>query len=169
MKDGRQLFALIQSCACYNTFMRHSHTVYNSLFSDIRRLHSRALSLTHLLTRHVYSLYYTNKKTTMKTTQQKKNMKNPKKAKLKDDDLKNELITGLLKTLTTFAKTRNIEINTDTLSDADVVEFERGSDDADFICKAKLNCPFCSKSFSLHYKNFWSTSHASAHLKQHLN
>lgn len=95
-------------------------------------------------------------------------MKNLTKCELTDNEFKGGLIKTLLKSLLMAAKSHNIEINADIISNVNIVEFERASEDCNFICKAKFNCPFCAKSFLLKYKNFWSTSHASAHLKEHV-
>lgn len=97
-----------------------------------------------------------------------KNMKNLSKCGLTDDEFKGSLIKTLINGLKTAAMSRNVQINDDVVSTVNIVEFERASEDCNFICKAKLNCPFCSKSFLLKYKNFWTTSHVSKHLKEHV-
>lgn len=96
-----------------------------------------------------------------------KNVKCPAKAALTGNEFKTGLVKTLMKISETAAKSQNIEIASDVITDVNIVEFKRGSTESNFICKTRFNCPYCSKSFGLNYKRFWSTSHVSAHLKEH--
>lgn len=87
-----------------------------------------------------------------------------KKLTLTDFQLKETLITSLLK----YSGKVGYQLPDKSISELNIADFERGSEESGYVCKCQFKCPFCPKAFSLFYKSFWMSSNAATHLKIHI-
>lgn len=85
------------------------------------------------------------------------------KKSLSDDELRDNLVMHLMN----YVARINLEVDEGVISEVNIHDFRRGSDDDDFLCKCRFICPFCTKSFTLTFKNYWGTSNLTQHFKQH--
>lgn len=81
-----------------------------------------------------------------------------------DDNLMQKLITNL----NSFMTKNSFPLKEGIISIANIRNFERGSQQDDFLCKCQFGCPFCSKVSPVKFKLFWMTSNMTKHLKQHI-
>lgn len=81
-----------------------------------------------------------------------------------DDQLKSKLIANLL----SYTENIGLDVPDNAISEINIHDFRRGSDQDGFVCKCRLICPFCLKKFQLTYKTFWATSNLTKHFKDHI-
>lgn len=86
-----------------------------------------------------------------------------KQNEVSDEELKNHLIKNLLK----FTGKIGFPISSEIVSQSNLHDFERGSIEK-YVAKVRFSCPFCNKSFSVVYKQFWMSSNVTKHLKTHI-
>lgn len=94
----------------------------------------------------------------------KSNSKKTKKKFSSDEDAKMMLI----KNLRAVSAKSGITLPQNVLTEVNLIDFERGSEESNFIYKCRFSCPFCNKTFGVIYKKFWMSSNATKHLKTHL-
>lgn len=89
---------------------------------------------------------------------------NQKNFQLTDSQLKEKLITALLN----YSGKVGYQFPDKSISELNISDFERGSEESGFICKCRFTCSFCPKVIPLVYKSFWMSSNVTTHLKQHI-
>lgn len=87
------------------------------------------------------------------------------KKSLDDVQLKKQLITNLLK----YSGKIGFQLPSETITESNISNFERGAEGSNYVCKCRFICPFCPKVFPLAFKTFWQSSNVSAHLKSHIS
>lgn len=85
------------------------------------------------------------------------------KKTLSDDELKKKLIENLIN----YAENIRLSTPNGILSDVNIVDFRRVTNEDDFVCVCRFICPFCSKVFKLQFKKYWRSSNVTTHLKDH--
>lgn len=80
---------------------------------------------------------------------------------LSDQELKDSLIRKLM----VASRRAGLNIPAGTISEANLIQFERTPNENDTVCKCIFSCPFCSKRYTIKHKTFWNTSNAWKHLK----
>lgn len=83
--------------------------------------------------------------------------------------LKKQLISVLMTSLMKCAETKEpgLRLPANTISESNIHDFKRDEDEKGFYCNCTFSCPFCSKKYSLRYRNYWMSSNATKHLKMH--
>lgn len=84
-----------------------------------------------------------------------------KNLSMSDEDLKRSLVKKLM----AAAAKAGLQLPHGTISEANLLRFQRTADDKDTFCKCTFSCPFCPKTYTIKYKTFWKTSNAWNHLK----
>lgn len=87
------------------------------------------------------------------------------KDSISDEDLQMKLI----KNLTAFSGKVGHQFPPGIISKSNIHDYVRVSENDDVLITCRFSCPFCSKSFKLTYKNFWTSSKVTQHLKGHIN
>lgn len=100
----------------------------------------------------------------MKSLVRKKTTKDPSSKSLSDADLKRKLVSNLLK----YTGKLNYQFPDEAISERNIMDFKRGLENDDYVCKCRFSCSVCSKNFPLVYKSFWMTSNVTLHLKKHI-
>lgn len=96
--------------------------------------------------------------------------KNPAKINISkcsesDVDLKSKLINNMLNYIT---KSSTNPVQSDIIGDQSIIDFERGDNSGEFVCKCSFQCPFCARKIPVIFKKYWQTSNLGTHLKSHL-
>lgn len=85
------------------------------------------------------------------------------------DMVPNDYLKGkLINSLTVYLKKSGLKGNEDIISEANIMDFEREQNPSKVVCKCRFSCPFCPKTVSVKYKDFWMSSNATNHLKMHI-
>lgn len=80
----------------------------------------------------------------------------------------NEIKFQLIRNLVAFLAKIGSHYPDDTISEANIHDFGRDTDDeGKIIFRCYFSCPFCSKTIPITYKKFWMSSNATGHLKLH--
>lgn len=87
-----------------------------------------------------------------------------KRCKYSDAELKQKLVELMIAT----SRRGNFQLPEGTITDANIIEFERFPEDDENVCTCKFSCPFCSKLTKLIFKTYWMSSNATKHLKSHI-
>lgn len=81
-----------------------------------------------------------------------------------------ELKSSLIKKLMTACAKAGTQLPAGTISEANLLQFHRPTNEIDTVCKCTFSCPFCSKTYTIKYKSYWMTQNAWKHLKfAHIN
>lgn len=80
-----------------------------------------------------------------------------------------DLISNLINNLMQYSGKAGFQFPDGTITDLNIQDFIRGTNEDNFVCKCKFSCPFCTKIVPLQYKQFWMTSNVTQHIKMHNN
>lgn len=86
------------------------------------------------------------------------------------DEMKKKVIKKMMKYLRkeNTKEKQDFEFEEDIISEANIQDFRRIETENDVKWKCIFTCPFCPKTYSLLYKNYWMCSNATKHLKKHI-
>lgn len=86
-----------------------------------------------------------------------------KKKELTDDELKEKLISNLVKN----AAKKDCILPPGIITTKNIRNFDRDTG-GEFVCKCKFACPFCSRVIPVQFKEFWMSSNITSHMKKHI-
>lgn len=95
----------------------------------------------------------------------KPKMQRQMKSALSDDELKTKLVTKLI----LHAEKIGIELPDGSITDLNVIEFERGSDADKWLCKCRFVCPVCAAVMAVKYETHWKSGNLTSHFNAHIN
>lgn len=87
----------------------------------------------------------------------------------KDSISDEEIQMKLIKNLTAFSGKAGYQFPIGVISKSNIHDYVRVLENDDVLSTCRFSCPFCSKSFKLTYKRFWTSSKVTQHLKVHIN